>query len=98
MRVGCRPGERFPLRLKEAIDDERISFGSISTAGSRGASIDNVGTGIDGQTGEIGKEDFGAVRDFSRIDGAMACAEPCSIPAGALARSGVVPINGDTSQ
>ena len=98
MRVRTCPGERFAFCLKKAIDDEGISLGSRATTGTRGTAIYDVRSGINGQTGKVGKENLCPVRNLSGIDCAMACAQARSVPAGVLARSGFVPIDGNARQ
>lgn len=51
LRVRTGPLQRRSFCLKKTIDDERVSFGSGSTAAPGGATINNVGTGVDGHAG-----------------------------------------------
>jgi hypothetical protein len=96
MRTG--PRQRCLFSLKKTIDDKCVSLRSGSTASPGGAAIDDVGPGVDGYAGSIGEEDLGAERNFPGVDGTMPFMQPRTIPAGAVARPGSSPIDGDARQ
>lgn len=98
VRVGTGPGERLTFGFEKTIDHYRIFLGSRPPTRARGPAIDNIRAGIDRHAGKIGEENLGAVRNFSRIDCAMAGSQTGPVPTCALARSGTIPIDGDTCE
>jgi len=69
MRV--RPRVRFSFRIKESVDYDGFELARSLSAETRRFATNNCRSGIDRGADCIGKNDFAAVRNPFRIDGAM---------------------------
>jgi hypothetical protein len=78
MRI--RPRDRFLPGFKKAINHQRAFLGSGSAAKTGRRAINDCWTGIYGYAFGIGKNNFAAIGDFSRIDRAMSGVQMGAIP------------------
>ena len=69
MRV--RPRVRFSLRVEISIDHDGLELARSPSTETRGFATNDRRSGIDRSADCIGENDFAAVRNSVRIDGAM---------------------------
>jgi hypothetical protein len=74
------PGKRLLFRIKKTIDRDRVTFSCVSPSRPRRLAIDNVRSGVHGQTLGIMKDNFAAIRNFLWIDSAMSVGQLCAVP------------------
>ena len=76
MRMRFCPSQRLLFRIKKTINDYGAALSRIPRGRSRCFAIDYCGSGINGHTCCIRKDNFAAVGNFFWIDGAMLFVQP----------------------
>jgi hypothetical protein len=83
MWMGTSPSDGCGLRFKEAVDHDGIPLCRGPRAEPSGFAIHNVRPTVDGQAGEIRKDDFAAKRNSAGIHGAVSRPQAYAVPGGA---------------